>query len=497
MFPIKAKDDVPVTQVVVNAVAVRGQLGPLTVWVSRQEESDHAVTAATAAATNRNNNNNNNNNNTAREYRFPLQSRYWQKVYQATHAPSQREYQWLDFSKNPIIMLPGQVRALYIHSTAQGDEAIVYDNANVRFGAYHHYGAPLGGRRRRAAGAGGEPRYQDNYIQLLTGKAHLSPRPFGQTPIWGWGNAWRDHREFVGQVAYGVRFALWQPVLTVSRYGPAFQAAIRTMLGCQRRLESNVALLPDECLYYIFNMCRWDWFDDTTQALKEQRRRQRRRAREQRSLLAAAAAATTTTATAAAGTEVVRRVTQESSTHAMEESQHNDDDDDDDDDSDGNYEEEVNDEDMMGDDDDDDDDEEEEDEEEEEILQEEDSDSDESAWERQHGYRADTNVFIYRDVSSDDDTSQDEEEDDDDDDPQAAAVERQAWFRRHFARIHVLQALAQAEENAQDVAMHVHGGREDSDSSDDDGVDEDDDDDDGDYEIGVDYDTLQDTEDEE
>ena len=454
MFPIKAKEDVPVSQIVLNGVAVRGQLVPLTVWVSNAEESDHANNNATAT----------------REYRFPLRARHWQKVYEATHAPSRRTYQWLHFSKTtPVILRPGQVRALYIHSTAVGDESIVYDNANVR---PWQYGA------RRAAAGGSEPRYQDAYIQLLSGKAHLSPRPFGQTPIWGWGNAWRDHREFVGQVSYGVRFQLWQPVLTVSTYGPAFRTAVQTLLACQRRVESNVALLPDECLYYILNMCKWDWFDDTTTALKEQRRRQRRVARQQQQQLTAAAATATNAVAASAEdtSSMVRQVTQESSTHAMEESQHNDnheDEDDDDDDVELHIEQ---DEEMSGNEDDDEEEEENDDEEAEEV-----SDSDESAWERQHGYRADANVFMYRDVSSGDDDSEEEE------DPQAGAVERQAWFRRHFARIHVLRALAQAEQE-DDVVMHVDG-RDDSSS--------DDEDDDDDYEVAADYEVLQDSEEED
>ena len=59
--------------------------------------------------------------------------------------------------------------------------------------------------------------------------------------------------------------------------------------------------------------------------------------------------------------------------------------------------------------------------------------SNESAWERANGYRADNTVFRYRDLS--------EGEDDEEDDEEAATTQRQAWFRRHFARIHILRAL--------------------------------------------------------
>lgn len=158
MFPIKAKEDLPVTKIFLHSVAVRGQLGPLTVWVTKPHIRP-------------------NEDENARNYRFPLQSRHWQKIYEHTHEPSMRQYQWLDFSKNPIELEPGQVRALYIHSTALGDEAIVYDNANVR--PHWQYRAA---RRQNARMA--QPRYQDAFVSIHTGKAHLSPRPFGQTPIW-------------------------------------------------------------------------------------------------------------------------------------------------------------------------------------------------------------------------------------------------------------------------------------------------------------------------
>ena len=282
MFPLKAKENVPVSQIVVHSVAVRGQLGPLTVWVTQPE--------ITPRTTNRNGNNN---SGGSKEYHFPLHPRNWIKIYQRVHGPSMREYQWLDFSQNPIIMRPGQVRALYIHSTLQGDEAIVYDNASVR--PHHwHYGAAT--RRMPTVSP---PRYTDAFVSLLTGKAHLSPRPFGHTPIWGWGNSWRDHREFVGQVRYGVRFRLWQPSLTGDTYGPEFRRAVQTLLGCQRRAESPISLLPDACLYYIVNMCKWDWWNDTANDLKAQRRRLQRQRR-----LAAAAAPPPVPAAASAVQEV-------------------------------------------------------------------------------------------------------------------------------------------------------------------------------------------------
>ena len=48
-------------------------------------------------------------------------------------------------------------------------------------------------------------------ISIFTGRAHVCNRAFGQLPIWGWGNAWRDQREFVGQLEYGAVYQLWNP----------------------------------------------------------------------------------------------------------------------------------------------------------------------------------------------------------------------------------------------------------------------------------------------
>ena len=168
MFPIKAKEDLPISQILLHSVAVRGQLGPLTVWVSKPNITPSTTTTAANDPPNR------------KHYRFPLQKRYWTKIYQRTHAPSRHAYTWLDFSHQPVVLYPGQVRALYIHSTLDSDEAIVYDNAQVR--PWHYASAASAARRIQP-----QARYQDGFVSLWPGKAHLSPEPFGQTPIWGWG----------------------------------------------------------------------------------------------------------------------------------------------------------------------------------------------------------------------------------------------------------------------------------------------------------------------
>lgn len=229
MFPIIIKQDLPVDQVVIRSVAVRGYLGPMSVWIS---------------------------NPRGRSSPWSLDGyNHWGQdaftcLYEKQHAPSRRTYQRLELQQ-PLVLRPGDERVLYIHSTAPHDRAVVYDNSY--------------------AGQNGA-RYEDAFLQIRTGKAHLSPEVFGETPIWGWGSAWRSHREFVGQVEYGIRYNLWQPERHLN-FGRNFQQAAHTLFACQRRLESPMARLPDECIHYILNLCRWDWFDDDQQEMNSLRRR--------------------------------------------------------------------------------------------------------------------------------------------------------------------------------------------------------------------------------
>ena len=91
-----------------------------------------------------------------------MSRRHWKKIYEKTHAPSFVSYKELDLSSNPIVLRPGQVRGIYIHSTRRGDEAIVYDNKEKR------------------------KTHDDSFITILPGRAHVSERAFGSIPIWGW-----------------------------------------------------------------------------------------------------------------------------------------------------------------------------------------------------------------------------------------------------------------------------------------------------------------------
>jgi hypothetical protein len=339
MFPIKAKEVLPVEKILVHSVAVRGQLGSMTVWVTNEDESRDAN----------------------RQYNFPLNDQHWTKIYEKFHEPSHRNYVPLDLTDNPVVIRPGQVRAIYIHSSLSGDEAIVYDNSHAQ----------------------SRTRFEDGLVTISSGKAHLSTEPFGQQPIWGWGNAWRDRREFVGQVEYGAVYKLWNPELH-DRFGVGFREATESMLACQRRTESPIAILPDECIYYILNMCRWDWFGDQTTDLKTRRILRKRRARQQ-------AAQARATRQRLANGESNDDPDPPAAAPAPEE-------------------------------------------------EDDDSDREASEWERANGYRADSNFFPHQDISSDDDA--------DDDALAEADDQRASWFRRSLARlqrVHVIRAIAMAD----------------------------------------------------
>ena len=386
MFPVKCKDNLPLDHVVINSIAVRGRLGPLTVWVSNEQHRPD-------------------------RRHFAMQPRFWTKIYEKTHRPSFNTFQTLDLSEHPIMLKPGQVRAIYVHSTLPGDEAIVYDNR-------HH---------RRT--------YDDALVSILTGRAHVSQTPFGTTPIWGWGNPWRDQREFVGRIQYGAVYKLWNPS-QAHVFGGKFQTLARCLFLCQRRWESPMSMLPDDCIFYILNMCRWDWANDTPEDMRALKKRRVMRqaaavvpADPPPPLLPAPAdppPAPQDDGQARTGSTCCARVCAAPASDVEEE--------DDCDDSDVEFQEAR----EEEDDDDDDDDEhiwDDEEEEEEDDDEDTDGDGEDLDWDSNIN---ENDVFRYQDDSDEEggDGSQD------------LLHNRQAWIRRQFARIHVLQALTQLEDNA-------------------------------------------------
>ena len=279
-------------------------------------------------------------------------------------------------------------------------------------------------------------RYEDDKIAIHTGKAHLSFVPFGQEPIWGWGNAWRDQREFVGKIQYGTVYKLWHPNRH-SFFGKKYHAGTEALLMLQRR-NSLFARLPDECIYYILNMCRWDWFDDTNRDMKTLHRRRKTILREQRRQQMAQDVMDIVSQHASISATTGKKESCDKSADLNNETVAMDIEDDSKDHARGEEQDDIE---LDVDEEDADDDDEEDDDDEDDDNDDEDSNAS-SAWERAHGYRADTSRFVFQNVSSDDEDNNDNGgrggTDDDD-----TAMDRQnhPWFGRRGVRQVVVRAL--------------------------------------------------------
>ena len=204
MFDLVVKELLPVQYLEVTQIWVRGYLGPVTVWMC---EGSHAKI-------------------------FDKEDR-WTKVFDGVKEPS-AELAPIDITP-PLSLPAGTVIGLYVHTSRPDDRGIVYDNQRNSIS------------------------HEDNFIKVTSGCAHLVSRPFDSRGNWGWG--WRPKREFVGRLSYGVKYLLWKPAIKVhSKFPPAFERATTTILCCSRRRESPLSALPKEVVFFVINMCGWNWF---------------------------------------------------------------------------------------------------------------------------------------------------------------------------------------------------------------------------------------------
>jgi len=243
MFPVQCEDVLPVECMLVTSISIRGQLGPITVWVSNDdndETNENQFTLKNPIETALPKNNTCVVNKKREKTMITATQSHWTKIFSKTLPPSFRTYQELDLSENPIYLDPGQVRGVYIHSSLSGDQSIVYDNymPNVK--------AEIP---------------EDLFLRLGPAMAHLSKTPFANLTNWGYGDAWRRNRKFVGKINYEVTYPLWNPNQHLS-FGSNFQNLAMLLFACQRRFESPLSRLPEECILYILSMCKWDWASD-------------------------------------------------------------------------------------------------------------------------------------------------------------------------------------------------------------------------------------------
>jgi hypothetical protein len=175
MFDVQTKRALPLEFIEISSVWVRGGLGPLAVYWTKDTYKDKSE-----------------------------DKEQWHQVYAATHKPSPYELVELIFT-TPIHLQAGDSIGLYVHSTQPGDQAIVYDNQR------------------------GDVTHDDVFMRVTPGMAHISNVPFSRNGFWGWG--WRPNREFVGKLTYGIRYKLWHPTLTTaSSFPQCFRTTAVTLM---------------------------------------------------------------------------------------------------------------------------------------------------------------------------------------------------------------------------------------------------------------------------
>eukprot|EP00038_Savillea_parva_P008039 m.174264 g.174264 ORF g.174264 m.174264 type:complete len:373 (-) comp13805_c0_seq1:371-1489(-) len=210
MFDVTCPDILPIDFVRIDSISVRGYLGPMSVFVSRENNRYVDIFEDESA---------------------------WELVYAAVHKPSPRTLCDLVLPE-PILMKPGDQRAIYVHSARPDDNGIVYDNSR-------HGLVP--------------PENNDRLVVMPSAMAHLNPTPFVPHAPWGFGRGWRRNREFVGKVSYGVRWTLWGPD-THHQFPSPFKEAIFTIMLTANRPESALYMLPPEMIFYILNFINHDAF---------------------------------------------------------------------------------------------------------------------------------------------------------------------------------------------------------------------------------------------
>jgi len=218
MFPVECLNRLPVQFVEIQSVAVRGDLGRVTVYTC-------ACDVDSARALNR------------------AEPAKWIRRFGPTDLPSSRiNLVDLPFAV-PLRLAPSQFAGIYIHSEQLGDRAIVYDNQRHSIS------------------------WKDDVLTIHPGHAHTSHIPFSNINGWG-GDSWRRYREFVGRITFGTKFLLWTP-LAHSHFPTVFRDAVFSLLCSYNQLGKQptrkiktLGDIPVDVLYQIINFMPHDWFGE-------------------------------------------------------------------------------------------------------------------------------------------------------------------------------------------------------------------------------------------
>lgn len=210
MFDVECLDTCPLAFLEISSVSVRGDLGPLTVWALPGGLGDRIYE--------------------------PSRADGWQLIYEREHSPSPNKYEPLILGDQSVKLEPNTKLGLYIHSKRGGDRSIVYDNQRLEYS------------------------YENMFLRIHPGLAHLGNEPFGEHGGWWWGSPWSSRREFVGCIDFGVCYKLWSPAVH-QHFNANFRRAVKCLLLIACCPESQLRSLPDGLLPYMLSMCRYDWFD--------------------------------------------------------------------------------------------------------------------------------------------------------------------------------------------------------------------------------------------
>lgn len=220
MFDVTCGDKLPMKYCRIDSIWVRGCLGLMRIFITKQAASFQKTFVDNV-----------------------VQQEYWEQIYEKFHDPHVRDgpngetYAELKLTE-PVIVNPGECFGLYVHSGREDDEGIVYDDSR------HHM--------QQVSDTGTltvQPR----------GVAHLNPEPFNNSSPWGYGRGWRQNREFVGKLSFGVKWLLWSPEDNMG-FPAQFKEVVELLLLCWNRESCVVSWLPQEMLFYIMNKVRWDSF---------------------------------------------------------------------------------------------------------------------------------------------------------------------------------------------------------------------------------------------
>lgn len=220
MFDVTCGDKLPMKYCRIDSVWVRGCLGLMRIFITKQATGFQTTFEGGVC-----------------------EPEYWEQIYEKFHDPHLRagadgeKYSELKLTE-PVIVNPGERYGLYVHSGREDDEGIVYDDSR------HHM--------QQVSDEGTltvQPR----------GYAHLNPEPFNSNSPWGYGRGWRQNREFVGKLSFGVKWLLWSPEDNTG-FPAQFKEIVELLLLCWNRESCVVSWLPQEMLFYIMNKVRWDSF---------------------------------------------------------------------------------------------------------------------------------------------------------------------------------------------------------------------------------------------